>query len=133
MQYAIMNSSYATQVTVMQYLFRKSYLHVLSGSENKTSMWRLFLWRRKWLNAKKDLSSSAVDSLAMNSFQTYTTFTITSAECERWHSTLCRPQNCLTTTTTKERESAALALMNIHCIMQIGLSPTIDNFAQKHP
>ena len=39
----------------------------------------------------------------------------------------------LTTTTTKERESAALALMNIHCIMEIGLSPTIDNFTRKHP
>ena len=50
-------------------------------------MWRLFRWRRKWLNAKKDPSSSAVDGLAMNSFQTYATFaayfkhdTITSAD-----------------------------------------------------
>ena len=45
----------------------------------------------------------------------------------------CRLQKYLTTTTTKERESAALALMNIHCIMEIGLSPTIDNFTRKHP
>ena len=45
----------------------------------------------------------------------------------------CRLQKYLTTTTTKERESAALALMNIHCIMQIGVSPTIDNFTWKHP
>ena len=98
MQYAIMNSSYAAQVTVMQCLFLKGYLHVVSGSENKASMsirlqspqifmWRLFRWRRKWLNAKKDPSSSAVDGLAMNSFQTYATFaayfkhdTITSAD-----------------------------------------------------
>ena len=124
-------------LTVMQCLFRKGYLHVVSGSENKTStsirlqspqsfMWRLFRWRRKWLNAKKDLSSSAVDGIAMNSFQIYTTFAAyfkhdPSAECERWHSTLCRLQKYLTTTTTKERESAALALMNIHCIIQIGL------------
>ena len=32
--------------------------------------WRFFLWQRKWLNVKKDLSSSPVDGLAMNSFQT---------------------------------------------------------------
>ena len=38
MQYAIMNSSYATQATVMQCLFLKGYLHVVSDSENKTSM-----------------------------------------------------------------------------------------------
>ena len=65
MKYAIMNSSYATQATVMQCLFLKGYLHVVSDSENKTSMirlqspqifmWRLFRWRRKWLIAKKDL------------------------------------------------------------------------------
>ena len=30
----------------------------------------LLRWQRKWLNAEKDLSSSAVDSLAMNCFQT---------------------------------------------------------------
>ena len=137
MQYAIMNSSYATQATVMQCLFLKGYLHVVSDSENKTSMirlqspqifmWRLFRWRRKWLIAKKDLSSSAVDGLAMNSFQTYTTFaayfnhdTITSAECQRWHSTLCRLQKYLTTTTTKERESVHLLWWTcIHCIIQL--------------
>ena len=37
-----------------------------------TFMWRLFRWQRKWLNAWKNLSSSAVEGLAMNSFQTYT-------------------------------------------------------------
>ena len=59
----------------------KSYSSV-SGSESETSMsirilsalifmWcGLFRWQPKWLNAEKDLSSSAVDSLAMNSFQT---------------------------------------------------------------
>ena len=59
----------------------KSYSSV-SGSERETSMsiripsalifmWcGLFRWQPKWLNAEKDLSSSAVDSLAMNSFQT---------------------------------------------------------------
>ena len=57
----------------------KSYSSV-SGSERETSiripsalifMWcGLFRWLRKWLNAEKDLSSSAVDSFAMNSFQT---------------------------------------------------------------
>ena len=119
MQYAIMNSSYATQVTVMQCLSLKGYL--VSGSENKTSMSirlqspQIFMWRHKWLKAKKDLSSSAVDCLAMNSFQTYTTFaayfkydTITSAESERRDSTLCRLPKYLTTTTTIEQESAAL-------------------------
>ena len=57
----------------------KSYSSV-SGFERETSiripsalifMWcGLFRWQRKWLNAEKDLSSSAVDSFAMNSFQT---------------------------------------------------------------
>ena len=34
-------------------------------------MWRLFRWQHKWLNAGKILSesNSAVESLAMNSFQ----------------------------------------------------------------
>ena len=53
----------------------------VSGSESETSMfiripsalifmWRFFLWQRKWLNVKKDLSCGVVDGLAMNSFQT---------------------------------------------------------------
>ena len=33
-------------------------------------MWRLFRGQRKWLKAEKDLSSSAVEVVAMNSLQT---------------------------------------------------------------
>ena len=47
---------------------------------------------------------------------------ITTAERERWHSILCRLKKYLAATMTKERESAALALVNIHCIMQIGIT-----------
>ena len=55
-------------------------------------MWcGLFRWQRKWLNAEKDLSSSAVDSFAMNlsklqvaAYFKYVTTNITSAEQERW-------------------------------------------------
>ena len=52
----------------------------VSGSESETEMsvrlpsplifmWQLFCWQHKWLNAEENLSSSAVESLAMNSFQ----------------------------------------------------------------
>ena len=96
---------------------------------------QIFIWRHKWLNARKARSSSSVDGLAMNSFQT-TCFkydTITHAESERWRSTLRRLQEYLTATATKERESAALALTNIHCITQIGFSKTIDTVVQRRP
>ena len=59
--------------------------------------------------------------------------TITPAESERWRSTLRRLQEYLTASATKERESAALALTNIHCITQIGFSKTIDTVVQTHP
>ena len=140
MKYAIMNSSYATQATVMQCLFLKGYLHVVSDSENKTSMirlqspqifmWRLFRWRRKWLIAKKDLSSSAVDGLAMNSFQTYTTFAAYFnqlhlqnvsdgiAHCADFKSTWQQPRLKSESPCTCSDEHASIALYN---------------FAKKHP
>ena len=49
------------------------------------------------------------------------TLQITSAELDRWHSIL-QLKKYLAATMTKERESAALALVNIHCIMQIGIT-----------
>ena len=103
----------------------------VSGSESETSMsirlpaplifmWRrLFRWQRKWLKAEKDLFSSAVEILAMNSLQHQvqlrisSTLQITSAERERWPSTLCRLKKYLAATMTKERDSTALTLMNI--------------------
>ena len=117
----------------------------VSGSESDTWMsirlpspriFILFFWRCKWLNAEKDLFSCAVEGLAMNSFQTYASCCVfqicykimTSAERARWHSTLRRLKKYLAATMTKEWESAAFALMNIHCITQIDLSPT-----RKHP
>ena len=54
------------------------------------------------------------------------TLQITSAERERWHSTLCILKKNLAVTMTNEREST-------QCIMQIGLSLTTGTFAQKHP
>ena len=49
------------------------------------------------------------------------TLQITSAELDRWHNIL-QLKKYLAATMTKERESAALALVNIHCIMQIGIT-----------
>ena len=54
------------------------------------------------------------------------TLQITSAEHERWHSTLCILKKNLAVTMTNEREST-------QCITQIGLSLTTDTFARKHP
>lgn len=48
------------------------------------------------------------------------------AHCVDFKSTWQRPA-------TKKRESAALALMNIHCITQIGFSKTIDTVVHRHP
>ena len=98
-------------------------------------MWRLFRWQRKWLNAEK----SAVESLAMNSFQT-------SSSCVFQVRYKLHQQNVsdglaqkadlkkyLAATMTKERESAALAPMNISLRKLHGISPPIDTFARKHP
>ena len=77
--------------------------------------------------AAQDLSSNAAEGLALvfpNLFKLLcisSTFQITSAELDRWHSIL-RLKKYLAVTMTKERESAALALVNIHCIMQIGIT-----------
>ena len=114
----------------------------VSGSEGETWMsirpplpriFILFFWRCKWLNAEKDLFSCGGLSheflpnlckllCISNMLQ------MTSAERARWHSTLRRLKRYLAATMTKEWESAAFALMNIHCITQIDLSPT-----RKHP
>ena len=48
------------------------------------------------------------------------------AHCVDFKSTWLRPA-------TKKPESAALALMNIHCITQIGFSKTIDTVVHRHP
>ena len=78
--------------------------------------------------AAQDLSSNAVEGLAIvfpNFFKLLcisSTLQFTSAELDRWHGTLRRLKKYLAATMTKERESAALALVNIHCIMQIGIT-----------
>ena len=85
-------------------------------------MWLLFRWRRKTFLVMQPralpLSLSKLIQVAVIS----STLQITSAELDRWHSTLRRLKKYLAATMTKERESAALALVNIHCIMQIGIT-----------
>ena len=77
--------------------------------------------------AAQDLSSNAVGGLAIvfpNFFKLLcisSTLQFTSAELDRWHSIL-QLKKYLAATMTKERESAALALVNIHYIMQIGIT-----------
>ena len=122
----------------------------VSGSEGETSMsirlpspriFILFFWRCKWLNAEKDLFSCAVEGLAMNSFQAYTSCCIFQI-CYQLHQQNVREgiAHCADLKSTSQRpwlksawESAAFALMNIHCFTQIDLSPTIATFAGKHP
>ena len=76
--------------------------------------------------AAQDLSSNAAEGLALvfpNLFKLLcisSTLQITLAELDRWHSILRTWY--LAATMTKEQESAALALVNIHCIMQIGIT-----------
>ena len=83
-------------------------------------MWLLFRWRRKTFLVMQPralpLSLSKLIQVAVIS----STLQITSAELDRWHSIL-QLKKYLAATMTKERESAALALVNIHCIMQIGI------------
>ena len=78
--------------------------------------------------ATQDLSSNAAEGLALvfpNLFKLLcisSTLQITSAALDRWHSILRRLKKYLAAILTKEQESAALALVNIHCIMQIGIT-----------
>ena len=84
-------------------------------------MWLLFRWRLKTFLVMQPralpLSLSKLIQVAVIS----STLQITSAELDRWHSIL-QLKKYLAATMTKERESAALALVNIHCIMQIGIT-----------
>ena len=84
-------------------------------------MWLLFRWQRKTFLVMQPralpLSLSKLIQVAVIS----STLQITSAELDRWHSIL-QLKKYLAATMTKERESAALALVNIHCIMQIGIT-----------
>ena len=84
-------------------------------------MWLLFRWRRKTFLVMQPralpLSLSKLIQVAVIS----STLQITSAELDRWHSIL-QLKKYLAATMTKERESAALALVKIHCIMQIGIT-----------
>ena len=81
-----------------------------------------------FLLAAQDLSSNAAEGLALvfpNLFKLLcisSTLQITSAERERWHSILRRLKKYMAAILTKEQESAAFALVNIHCIMQIGIT-----------
>ena len=61
------------------------------------------------------------------------TLQITSAERERWLSTLCRLKKYLAATMTKERDSTALTLMNIAIRRLAWVHIPIDTFARKHP
>ena len=145
LKHAVFNCEFISYVPPRLPWFGAFSLHKcysVSGSEGETWMsirppspriLILFFWRCKWLNAEKDLFSCGGLSheflpnlckllCISNMLQ------MTSAERARWHNTLRRLKKYLAATMTKEWESAAFALMNIHCITQIDLSPT-----RKHP
>ena len=84
-------------------------------------MWLLFRWRRKTFLVMQPRALPLSLSKLIQVTVISSTLQITSAELDRWHSIL-QLKKYLAATMTKERESAALALVNIHCIMQIGIT-----------
>ena len=126
----------------------KSYSVSDSGSETSMSIripsalvftWLHFRWQRKWLNAaEKELSSSAVDSLAMDSFETSCCCVFQVGYCKLHQQNVSNGlAHCADLKSTwrrpwLKRESTALSLMNI-ALRKLALRPTIDTFARKHP
>ena len=84
-------------------------------------MWLLFRWQRKTFLVMQPRALPLSLSKLIQVTVISSTLQITSAELDRWHSIL-QLKKYLAATMTKERESAALALVNIHCIMQIGIT-----------